>query len=112
MNNKIKKPVTKLIKLDGTKKYQPLLKKELGSLKIRSGYVVLRKGENVGEHTTNNVEEMLIILEGKADVMVNKKKTIKIDKNSIVYLPPNTVHDVKNTLHKILRYIYVTSPTD
>lgn len=110
MKNKLKKPLPKLIKLDKTKRYQRLLKEKLGSLKIHSGHVVLRKNENIGEHITDNVEEMLIILEGKADIFIDKKKVFKPGRNTVVYIPPNTAHDVKNAGSKILRYIYVTSP--
>jgi len=110
MNNKVKKPIPKLIKLNKIKKYQRLLKPKFGSLKIHSGQVVLRKYENVGEHITDNVEEMLIILEGSAEVIIGKKKVIKAEEGSVVYIPPNTFHNIKNIGSNILRYIFTTSP--
>ncbi|MFH1540947.1 MAG: cupin domain-containing protein [Elusimicrobiota bacterium] len=106
------KLIPKLIALDKIKKYQRLLKQKMGSLKIHSGHVVLKKGENIGEHLTDGVEEMLIILDGKASVIIDRKKVIKAKMNSVVYVPPNTLHDVKNISSKILRYIYITSPTN
>ena len=104
------KPTVKLIKLTASGKYHPVIKPELGSLQIRSGRVILRKGENVGEHITNGVEELLVILEGTAEVIIHGKKTIKAMKNAAVYIPPNTRHDVRNKNSRVMRYLYITSP--
>jgi len=97
----------KVITLDKNKN-QRLLKKGHESLNVNLGHVVLRKDENIGEHITDNVEEVLVILDGEANIIINREKMVKGEKDSIIYIGPNTLHDVKNTGSKILRYIYIT----
>jgi quercetin dioxygenase-like cupin family protein len=83
---------------------------ESRALSLRSGFVKLKKDENVGEHTTSDYEEMLIILDGKGKVEINgKKSTLKIEKGEIAYIPPHTRHNVFNICDLELRYIYVVT---
>lgn len=76
---------------------------------LRSGLVTLNPQESVGEHKTTNKEEVLIILKGNATVYYGKKNKIKAAQSSFVYIPPETLHNVKNSGNKILQYVYVTN---
>ncbi len=76
---------------------------------LRSGLVTLKPRESIGEHKTENKEEVIIILEGSAVIYHGKNKRIKAPPNTFVYIPPETVHNVKNSGSKTLRYIYVTA---
>ncbi len=99
----------KLIKLTSTEKYQRLISRELGSSGIKSGHVVLKPGENVGEHTTNDKEEVIIVLKGKGKAIIDKDSIFNIENNIVLYIPPKTLHDIKNTGSSSLEYIFVTS---
>ncbi len=75
---------------------------------FRSGYVVLRKGEEVGEHSTKSGEEILVILKGISKITVNGKSK-KVSAASVVLIPPYTIHNVKNASAVPLKYVYIVS---
>ena len=72
---------------------------------FRSGCVVLKPGEEVGEHSTEKGEELIIILEGTARVIAADEAE-DVDAPSLVVIPPHTIHNVKNESYKMLRYVY------
>lgn len=76
---------------------------------LRCGLVTLKPQESVGEHQTGNKEEALIILKGNAVVCYGKNKKIEAGQSSFVYIPPQTMHNVKNSGNKILQYVYLTA---
>ena len=76
--------------------------------KIKSGYVVLSKGEDVGWHITEKREEVIVILEGKAEVILERESEI-IKKGQVVYIPEGQKHNVKNNFVEDLKYIYIVS---
>jgi quercetin dioxygenase-like cupin family protein len=89
--------------------------KERGSLlsasdghQFRSGYVRLAKGEEVGEHSTSGGEELLLILEGKAEVRLETETKV-VAAQSLVLVPKFTVHNVRNVGETELRYVYIVS---
>jgi quercetin dioxygenase-like cupin family protein len=97
------------LKLNSKEKYTRLFSVKNGSaLSLNSGYVILGKGKDVGEHDTNMREEVIIILEGKGELLLRKKKII-FEKGSVLYVPPDTMHNVKNTGAKDLKYVFVTA---
>lgn len=82
------------------------------SFKMRglcSGLVSLKPSESIGEHKTENKEEIIVILKGSALIYLGKNKKIKAPQDTFIYIPPETVHNVKNPGTKILRYLYVTA---
>ena len=99
----------KLIKLGSTERYQRLLDKDSGSIGIKCGHVILKPGENVGEHTTAEREELVIILKGSGEATIDRQDILKIENNTVLYVPPETMHDIKNTGSSILEYIFITS---
>ncbi len=110
MNTPHNKVSLKNLNPDAKEKYKRLFSKKDGSaISLRSGCVILMPGENVGEHSTEAEEEILIILEGKGRLSLNKTAEVDIEKNSAVYIPPRTLHDVKNTAKEVLKYVFVTA---
>ena len=99
----------KSLYLKNLKKYKKFLKREKDAYRYSSGIVLLKKGESVGEHKTDNVEEVIVILEGEATIVIKGKKYKKLKAPSVVYIPLDIVHNVINTSSKILKYIYITS---
>lgn len=72
--------------------------------------MTLQPGESVGEHKTEGKEEAILILEGKADVYVESRLVFTAEQDSLVYIPPETNHDIKNNGATRLRYVYIVSP--
>ncbi len=77
----------------------------------RSGFVVLNKGEEMEEHSTERYEEALIILEGKGKSSFKGHPSIPIEEGSILYIPPDTLHSIENTGEGAMKYIYIVAPT-
>jgi mannose-6-phosphate isomerase-like protein (cupin superfamily) len=101
------KPVLK--KLEGNERFQRLLEGVPVTAGIKSGLVILNPGESVGEHKTESREEVIIVLEGKADVYIQGKPEFAAEAQSLIYVPPETNHDIKNAGNKKLRYVYIVS---
>lgn len=94
--------------LKGRQRFLRLLGDSNKTRGLRSGLVTLKPQELIGEHKTENKEEVLIILQGNATVYFGKRR-LKAAKNSFVFIPPDTLHNVKNSGSKILQYVYVTT---
>ena len=101
----------KIIKLDTEYRYRRLFSiKNRNAVAIRSGHVFLKENEAVGEHSTEDTEEVIIVLDGQGELTINRKEKLNFEENSALYVPPNTVHDVKNTGKGDLKYVYVACP--
>jgi quercetin dioxygenase-like cupin family protein len=98
-------PITKVLPLDKSDYFEILGKSEAHAL--RSGLVILEPGKDVGEHSTENYEELIIVLDGHGELEVESAGRIPIKKGQIAYNPPQTKHNVFNTSSDPLRYIYV-----
>jgi mannose-6-phosphate isomerase-like protein (cupin superfamily) len=91
--------------------YQRLLKRGEESVSMHSGLVTLEPGNSVGEHTTRDCEEMIIVLKGSGEMNFNLHEKLAMEEGYVLYCPPNTEHNVKNTGEKLLKYIYITAKT-
>ena len=89
--------------------YVRLLEGPPESVSMQSGAVSLQPGETVGKHSTETNEELLIVLEGEGSFILSKGKRLKMNVDTLLYCPPDTEHDVKNTGSGILRYIFVVA---
>ena len=58
---------------------------------------MLATQKSVGRHSTGQNEEVLIVLEGKGEMLFSGRPLVAGAGQSRVYCPPRTVHDVKNT---------------
>ena len=97
------------IELNNKSRYQRVLSGQPQTRGMRSGCVSLGSGFEVGEHSTKDREEVLVILSGKGRVFFSGC-AVEVAKNTVVYIPPRTRHNVKNTGKKKLRYLYIVSP--
>lgn len=91
--------------------YQRLLKRGEESFSMNSGLVILEPGNSVGKHSTRDCEEMIVVLEGTGKIIFNLHETLDMEAGFILYCPPDTEHDVKNSGKKLLKYIYITAKT-
>ena len=99
----------KIVKLSGDDKYQRLLGGAPETSGMKAGHVALKPGEEVGSHNTGDKEEAILILSGKAEIC-HKDRSTEAGENSLVHVPPDTEHNVRNAGEGVLRYVYVTSP--
>ena len=76
---------------------------------MHSGLVTLLKGECVGEHSTGNHEELIVVLEGYGEIEAGGNGRTKIKKGDVAYNPPDTKHNVFNFSNEVLRYIYIVA---
>lgn len=76
---------------------------------MRSGLVRLEPGRDVGLHSTEGNEEMLVILEGRGMVDCEGCDRLEVTEGQIAYVPPHTRHNVYSTGRDSLKYIYVIS---
>ena len=91
--------------------YQPLLRGEPQTHGMRSGRVYLKPGESCGEHSTEAHEEQLVFLSGKGTALIGKEQmACEIGEGKIIYIPPYTIHNMKNTGTEPLVYIYCVVP--
>lgn len=81
------------------------------SQQLHPGYVVLEPGKDVGEHTTENGEELIMMFEGKGEVVFNGRMEV-VKAPCVVLVPAHTVHNVWNTSETLLKYVYVVVASD
>ena len=79
--------------------------------RMRARVVVLEHGSEIGEHTTECREELVIVLEGKI-VLVGPDGERVLEKGQAAFIPIDTVHNVLNRTEKKARYIYVLALYD
>ena len=104
------KPVPRVVQLDAAAtEYARVLGGPPETVTMRSGQVVLRPGAAVGEHSTEEYEEVVIVLAGSGEVRVAGGATLALAPGSVAYCPPQTTHDVVNTGAGPLRYLYVVA---
>jgi len=99
-----------VIDLDKNPEYQRLLKGEPQTCGMRSGRVYLQPGTNCGQHSTKDHEELLVFLSGQGLMLIGEEDSFQVGEGKVCYIPPNTVHDIKNTGSKPLIYIYCVAP--
>jgi mannose-6-phosphate isomerase-like protein (cupin superfamily) len=112
-NNKAEIPSGKALVIDLTDapEYQPLLKGLPQTSGMRLGRVYLKQGDECGQHSTKAHEETLVFLSGKGTAFIGEKETsFEVGKGKICYIPPNTLHNIKNTGDEPLVYIYCVAP--
>jgi len=90
--------------------YQSLLKPP-ATYCLHSGRVYLKPGTDCGRHSTGGQEEMLIFLSGQGQAVINKK-TFSVGTGKIIYIPPQTEHNVINNSNESLCYIFCVAPVD
>ncbi|MDD5089007.1 MAG: cupin domain-containing protein [bacterium] len=88
-----------------SERYVPILRRDQ-TVAMKSGMVTLPPGQSVGEHSTENHEEQLVILEGAGSVTVEGMGCRKIRVGQFAYIPPHTRHNVTADPESPLRYVF------
>lgn len=97
-----------LIEIDENISRMSILKSNTNSIKLQSGYVLLKSKEEVGLHDSKDYEEIIIVLEGEGK-FVSDQAELHFKKGNIIYCPPKTRHNIINESPKELKYIYVAT---
>ena len=102
------------MQLKGRQRFLRLLGDSKKSKGLRSGLVTLKSKEEVGEHDTGPSEEVILVISGTGAIKYKDKSDshfciIKVKKNSFVYIPPKTPHNVINVGKSLLRYLYTAA---
>lgn len=92
--------------LDDKAEHQPLLTGAPQTGGMRSGKVKLLPGQNCGAHSTGINEEMLIFLSGQGQAIIGNGKTLEVGEGKIIYIPPQTIHNIINNSNEPLVYIF------
>lgn len=108
----MKETKVRIISFNGDQRYVRLLGGIPQTRGMRSGYVVLQPGESVGEHSTQEKEEAIIVLEGRVKVVADGQEAAVVQKGQLVYIPPRTSHDMSNAGNVPARYVYVVAPVN
>jgi mannose-6-phosphate isomerase-like protein (cupin superfamily) len=102
----------RIIDLKNGTEHQGLLDGRTQTCGMRSGRVYLPPGQTCGQHNTNQYEEMLVFLSGRGMALIGETNSYKVGKGKVSYIPPNTVHNIKNTGSEPLIYIYCVAPVN
>ena len=106
MDNKV--PVIISLPLENNKYFEIL--NEGQALALRSGFVTLAPGADVGSHNTEDFEELVIIVEGEGELETDSGR-FKIARGQVAFNPAHTQHNLINTGNEDLKYIYVVART-
>lgn len=104
----MQKPFTKT--LEGPEGHCRLLEGVPQTAGMRSGFVRLQPGGEVGWHTTGRNEETLVILRGAGSALIEEQPALTLTAPAIAYIPPETRHNVHNTGTEPIEYVYVVAP--
>jgi len=103
-------PSPKVLKLDDAGKgYLRLLGGPPETSTMRSGLVALAPTKSVGKHSTENYEEIVVVLKGEGEMPITGGDTLHFKEGEVIYCPSQTEHDVTNTGSGELRYLYVVA---
>ena len=76
--------------------------------KFKAGVVELKKGGEVGEHVTEDRREVIVVLDGRANVWMEGDE-VEVSEGNLVYIPEDKKHNVFNKNKDLLRYIYIVT---
>ena len=99
-----------VIDLNKSAENQKLLDGKPQTCGMRSGRVYLPSGQACGQHSTKNHEELLVFLSGQGELMIGEEDRFQVAQGKVTYIPPKTLHNVKNTGSEPLVYVYCVAP--
>ena len=98
-----------VVELNYEKGYQILIPGAPTTHGMKSGRVYLQPGADCGVHSTEDKEEQLVFLAGIGTADIAGEK-IPVGVGKVCYIPPQTEHNILNTGHEPLIYIFCVTP--
>ena len=102
--------IVRIVPLNDKKEYQRLIDGTEQSFGTKAGRVYLEPGDHCHEHSTEAREEILVFLRGQGTLKTGESREDAVGVGTIAYIPPHTLHDVKNTGTEPLIYIFCVTP--
>lgn len=99
-----------VIDLNNKPENQKILSGRPQTCGMRSGRVYLAPNQACGQHSTKDREELLVFFSGQGKLLIGETNIFDIGQGKVSYIPPNTLHDVKNTGSTPLIYVYCVAP--
>jgi len=85
--------------------------KTVGSKNLRFALGVFNPNEGLVPHIHPESEEVYYVIQGKGTVYIGEeRKEIPIDPEIVLYIPPGTIHAVKNTGEEKLVVAFFVAP--
>jgi len=78
------------------------------SRRTKSRRILLSPGEEIGEHVTENREEIIVVLKGTATVVVDGKPFL-VNEKGHHYIGEGIRHNVMNRSSDDIEYIYIVN---
>jgi len=83
------RPHAKVVALDRAENgILPILTGPPETVSMKSGYVVLEPGHSVGKHSTERHEELLVVLEGRGEMVFRDGSKLELKRQTALYCPP------------------------
>jgi mannose-6-phosphate isomerase-like protein (cupin superfamily) len=101
-----------IVELNDKAEYQRILEGQPQTFGMRSGRVYINPGRSCGQHSTKHHEELLVFLSGQGLLLIGQEDSFQVGEGKVCYIPPNTIHDVKNNGTEPLIYIYCVAPAN
>lgn len=100
----------KILKYNATiSEYQELLSGKEDSCSFYSGFVTIAPNVSGELHSTEDYEEVIIVLEGEGEVRIKNGDILRISEGNAAYISPEHFHQVFNIGDIPLKYIYVAA---
>jgi mannose-6-phosphate isomerase-like protein (cupin superfamily) len=81
----------------------------VGSSHLWVGVTIIHPGSSSNPHLHDDAEEVFYVLSGNGSIKVGDEEE-KIGPGSCIFIPPKTVHQLKNTGDTELKALAATSP--
>ena len=98
------------VDINDKKEYQRLLDGIEQTHGMKVGRVYLEPGHDCHEHSTEAREELLVFLAGEGQLHIKGQEPLAVGQGKIAYIPPHTLHNVKNTSTDPMIYIFCVTP--
>lgn len=73
------------------------------------GKKLLAPGDSVDEHSSGNYREIIYCLDGMLTVFQQGSELVTLNSGEMIYIPPDTKHEIKNQSDKPAEYFFVFS---
>jgi oxalate decarboxylase/phosphoglucose isomerase-like protein (cupin superfamily) len=81
-----------------------------GAERFSFGQVVLEPGKGHDSHTHPGVEEIIFVMSGEGEQMIDDHGPVHMRAGACMHIPPDIVHSTRNTGWEPLRLLVVYAP--
>ncbi|MGH7459557.1 MAG: cupin domain-containing protein [Longimicrobiales bacterium] len=74
------------------------------------GMVVLQPGKGHARHNHPNADEILFMISGEGDQMLDDQPAVRVGPGAMIYIPRGVFHSTLNTGWEPLRFVVVYAP--